>query len=110
MNPAPSTTGPAPARKRLTEEQKAALRELRASLGTEQGERLREHLAESRKAKQAIRQALAQGPGTVPTLAARSGLAPRQTLQIVACLRKYGEISETGLEGDYPVYAPVSNP
>lgn len=108
MNAPASTPAAKAPRKKLTEAQKADLKELRAFLGAEQSERLREHIAATRKAKQAVREALSGGASTVPDLAAKSGLPAKQVLWVMAGLRKYGQVVEAAQDGDYPTYELTS--
>ncbi|MCS7042849.1 MAG: hypothetical protein N2036_10950 [Bryobacteraceae bacterium] len=52
----------------------------------------------------AIRSALRGGPMTVPALAAATRLPARDVLWHVLALKRYGQVVETGLDGDYPKY------
>ncbi len=96
------------ARKKLTEAQKAALAALKAWRGEEQAERLKAHLVEGRKTKKIVRDALGNGPATVPELAQATGLATQAVLWQVTALKKYGEVREAEADGDYPRYQLVS--
>jgi len=84
------------------------LRDLLARLREERGAAVDAAVARN-KERQAVRKkvraAMASGAATVPAIAGAAGLAPREVLWHVAGLRKYGEIVETGQEGDYPTYA-----
>ena len=108
MNAPASTPAAKAPRKILTAAQKTDLKDLRVFLGADQSERLREHIAATRKAKQAVREALAGGAATVPAIAAKSGLPAKQVLWVVAGLRKYGKVVEAAQDGDYPTYELTS--
>lgn len=56
-------------------------------------------------ARKQIRAALAAGSDTVPKLAAATGLPTDDVFWHVAAMRKYGDLAETGVEGDYCTYA-----
>ncbi len=73
------------------------LRERRGPVPEELRERVRRH----REAKRAIRQALAEGPLTVPELAQRTGLPSHEVFWHIISMRKYGEVAEGEQEGDY---------
>jgi hypothetical protein len=64
--------------------------------------------AERNKARQTarrqVRAALTAGPATVPALASASGLPTEEVLWHVAAMRKYGDILEVGMDGDYCTY------
>jgi len=55
-------------------------------------------------ARKRVRVALAGGPATVPALAGATGLPAREVLWHVAAMRKYGELAEVGMDGDYCTY------
>ena len=96
------------ARKKLTDAQKAALKEFRTWRGEAQAERLKAHLAEGRQNKKTVREALAKGAATVPELAQATKLAARVVLWQITALKKYGEVREMEFEGDYPRYELTS--
>jgi hypothetical protein len=54
-----------------------------------------------------IKGALVDGPRTVPEIAAASGLPAPLVMQIVAGLRKYGELVEAEPQQGYYAYATV---
>ena len=56
-------------------------------------------------AKAAIKRALADGPLTVPAVAAATGLTPRQVLWTLTAMRKYGTAAEDSTAGSYVRYA-----
>jgi hypothetical protein len=64
---------------------------------------------ERNKGRQAVRKqvraALAGGASTVPALAAATGLPAQDVLWHVAAMRKYGDLAEVGMDGDYCTYA-----
>jgi predicted transcriptional regulator len=59
-------------------------------------------------ARKQVRVALAEGPATVPSLAAATGLATKDVLWHVAAMRKYGDLAESGMDGDYCIYSLVA--
>ena len=63
----------------------------------------------TRKGKKALQKALEEGDGTVPELAAQTGLPGQQVLWLVAGMRKYGVVVETTTDGDYPRYELAPN-
>jgi len=58
-----------------------------------------------KKALKGIRSRLESGAGTVPEIAAATGMPPADVLWYVAALKKYGEIAETEKDGSYFRYA-----
>jgi hypothetical protein len=56
---------------------------------------------ESAKRKAAIKKALADGPRTVPELAAATGIGTADVLWLVTAMRKYGLLAEHSVAGDY---------
>jgi hypothetical protein len=64
-------------------------------------EEVSRRMKEQKKAMDAVRKALKEGPGTVPELSQTTGLETSQTLWIVAALKKYGEITEEDKDGSY---------
>jgi hypothetical protein len=84
------------------------LRELLSRLREERGAIVEGAVARN-KARQAtrkkVRAAMTAGAATVPAIAAAAELGPSEVLWYIAALRKYGELVETGQEGDYPTYA-----
>jgi hypothetical protein len=51
-----------------------------------------------------MRQALKAGPKTVPQLAAACGIEGRVAMWNLMAMRRYGEVIETGEQGDYLLY------
>jgi hypothetical protein len=94
-----------------SEEQRDALRAALKKLREERGEAVDEATARN-KLRQAVRKqvraALAAGPATVPALAAATGLPSQDVLWHVAAMRKYGDLAEVGMDGDYCTYALVA--
>jgi predicted transcriptional regulator len=66
---------------------------------------LLDSVREHNTAKAAIRRALADGPLTVPEVAAAAGLSTRDTLWILTAMRKYGTVAEDTQAGSYMRYA-----
>jgi hypothetical protein len=51
---------------------------------------------------------LQAGPATVPDLAGKTGLPADQVLWQLAGMRKYGQVQEAGMSGDYVKYELVT--
>ncbi len=66
---------------------------------------LLDSVRENNAAKTAIKRALADGPLTVPEVAAAAGLDPRQVLWTLTAMRKYGTAVEDSTAGSYVRYA-----
>ena len=98
-----------PEKRRLSDQQKAALKELRALKGEKQAAILKEHMSATRKGKKALQKALGDADGTVPELAAKTGLPSHQVLWLISGMRKYGVVVETTTDGDYPRYELAPN-
>ncbi len=90
----------------LTSEQKQALARLRASLGgiSEQKRQAQKHLLAARKS---IRKLLETEPATVPAIAEALNMPADEALWHVTGMRKYGDVTEVGEEGDYPLFSLV---
>lgn len=56
---------------------------------------------EQRTVLKAIREALKNGPRTVPALAAETHLPGHQVLWYLMGMKRYGQVTEAGMEGDY---------
>lgn len=56
------------------------------------------------RAKTTILNALKKGPMTIPQISEATGLDSRTALYYVMTLRRYGQISDGGPEGDYYTY------
>jgi predicted transcriptional regulator len=81
-----------------------ALREERKALL----DRNKEQLKKQNQEVNLVKQALKDGPLTVPELAAATGLASEKVLWYVSALKKYGEIAEGELTGAYFKYILLS--
>ncbi len=102
---------------------KASLERFRERQGglSEEKRRYQRRLTEERRA---VRAALATpvtvpeigghtalaAPATVPEIAKRAGLPAATALWHVTAMRKYGQVREVDLDGDYPRYALVEEP
>ena len=95
------------AMKTLTSEQKQSLATLRFSLGgiSEQKRQAQKHLLAARKS---IRKLLEGQPSTVPQIAEALNLPSDEALWHVTGMRKYGEVAESGEDGEYPLYSLVA--
>lgn len=91
-------------KKRLSQEQRAALQALRDARDDQHAARLKGLVAQNRQLKRTLREQLNAAPNTVPGLAERTGIPSHEVLRILASMRKYGEIRELDLDGDYPRY------
>ena len=92
----------------ISKEQRAVLRATLKKLREERGASV-DAAVERNKARQAMRKqvrgALIAGPSTVPALAAATGLPTKDVLWHVAAMRKYGDLFESGMDGDYCTYS-----
>ncbi|TSA28726.1 MAG: MarR family transcriptional regulator [Bacteroidetes bacterium] len=66
-------------------------------------EALRQHHKDYLRLRREIRQALQEGPATIPEIAIKTGIPSDQTLYMVMTLRKFGEV-ETGELDDSDAY------
>jgi hypothetical protein len=90
--------------KALTAEERQSLAKLRAIAGgmsPEQRSRHQTFLAQRR----AIREFLANGAATVPSMADAVKLRTDEVLWHLTGMRKYGQVVEAGENGDYFLYA-----
>jgi predicted transcriptional regulator len=85
-------------------EKKAALKELRAAR-KEQIVKATARVKVQKKTLKAIKAHLEKGPGTVPEVAAATGIPTNEVLWYLAALKKYGEIVEGEKDGEYFRYA-----
>jgi len=94
-----------------SKEQRATLKATLKRLRDERGAAVTAAV-ERNKLRQAMRKqvraALTEGPATVPSLAAATGLATKDVLWHVASMRKYGDVVESGMDGDYCTYSLVA--
>jgi predicted transcriptional regulator len=67
-------------------------------------ERTQTLLKEHKKIQQKICQVIRTEAHTVPEIALQSGLPSRDVLWHVTALRKYGQVVETGMCGEYYLY------
>lgn len=65
---------------------------------------LKTYVADFRRNRKQITEALRKGGGTVPELARQTGLPSDQVLWHVTAMRKYGTAQEAGTDGDYVKY------
>jgi len=61
-------------------------------------------LKEQQAIRKELRQALREGPRTVPEIAAATGLPAHEALWHVIAMKKYGLVTETGLDDGYYRY------
>ena len=107
--PAESAAPQKKKKRKLTDKQKAGLKELTALKSEEQAAHLKEMRGTTRKNKTAVKKALAEKPLTVPEISEKTGIETRQVLWLLTSLRKYGEVKEAGIDGDYPQYELVKS-
>ena len=95
----------------VSKEQRAALKATLKKLRDERGgavDEITRRNTERQAARKKVRAALATGPATVPAIAEASGLPTQDVLWHVSAMRKYGDLVETGTDGDYCTYALVA--
>ncbi len=90
--------------KKISAEQRQALKELRERMGEDLARRVEEN-KEAIRRKKAIREFLSGRPATVPEIAAAVGLPKDRALWLVTAMKKYGEVREEDQDGDYIRYA-----
>jgi len=61
-------------------------------------------LKETNSVRKLLRQAMKTAPRTVPEIAAETGLPANEVLWHVIAMKKYGQVTETGLDGYYYRY------
>jgi predicted Rossmann fold nucleotide-binding protein DprA/Smf involved in DNA uptake len=93
--------------KTLTAEQRDALKALRESMGgiSEEKRKAQKQLLAARKE---IARLLAEQPATVPQIAETLGMPAHEVLWHLTGMRKYGKVADDGEDGDYLLYALVS--
>jgi predicted Rossmann fold nucleotide-binding protein DprA/Smf involved in DNA uptake len=91
---------------KLTEDQKQALKTFREQHSAN-AEPLKKYVADLRRDRKQVTDALRKAPATVPELVQQTGLPADQVLWHVTAMRKYGTASEVGPDGDYVKYALV---
>ena len=90
----------------MTNDQRKPLRPLEV-LRTRHGgisKELRDYFTERQRIKKAIREALADGPHTVPELARACQIAPQRAMWHVMAMRRYGQVIDAGERDDYVLY------
>jgi hypothetical protein len=95
----------------VSKEQREALRATLKKLRDERGaavDEITRRNKERQAARKKVRGALAAGPATVPAISAASGLPTQDVLWHISAMRKYGDLVETGTDGDYCTYALVA--
>lgn len=65
-------------------------------------------LREQKAVRKRLRQAMAGGPKTVPQIAEGCDLPSDQVLWHVTAMKKYDEVVETGMDGEYYLYQLAS--
>jgi len=85
---------------------KATLKKQRDERGAAVGEATQRNKLRQAVRKQ-VRETLKAGPGTVPAVAEATGLPTQEVLWHVAAMRKYGDLVESGMDGDYCTYSLV---
>lgn len=85
-------------------EYKAALEVMKQSHAG-QIESARRYAKQFRRERKSVRDVLAEGPATVPEIAARTALPANVVLWHIAAMIKYGQVREDQQEGDYIKYA-----
>jgi hypothetical protein len=83
----------------------ARLREQREATLDAAVARNKQHRSERR----AIKAAMKDGQATVPAIAAAAELPTNEVMLHVAGMRKYGDLVEVGIDGDYPTYQLVKS-
>ncbi len=85
----------------------ARLKRLR-EVHQESVERTQAALKEQQAFRKELRKAMAGGPKTVPQIAGACGLPTDEVLWHVTALKKYDEVVETGMDGEYYQYQLAS--
>ncbi|MGC9158807.1 MAG: hypothetical protein ACP5FH_07425 [Terracidiphilus sp.] len=94
------------AMKTLTAEQKQALANMRESMGGISEEK-KQHSKQLKAARKAIQKFLEAQSATVPQIAEALKMPSDEVLWHVTGMRKYGNVTEVGEDGDYPLYSVV---
>jgi predicted Rossmann fold nucleotide-binding protein DprA/Smf involved in DNA uptake len=68
-------------------------------------ERAQALLKEQKRMEKELCAFLRERPRTVPEAAEATGIPPDKVLWFLAAMKKYGRVVETGMCGDYPLYA-----
>ncbi len=64
-------------------------------------------LKEHKAIRKEIFKAMGDDPMTVPEIAERAGLSPREVLWHITALKKYDLVAEVGMDGEYYQYQKV---
>ncbi len=83
--------------------EKSTVRMLRER-GVKPSERVKEMVREQRKITKMIREALKEGAKTIPEIASQTELPKPTVTWFLMTMRKYGEVTEEGEEGEYYRY------
>ncbi len=83
----------------------ALLRERRGGMSDE----LKEYFKVQQQIRKGLREALKEGPKSVPELAAMLKLEKAATLWHVMAMRRYGEVIEAAERNGYPLYSLKEN-
>jgi len=67
-------------------------------------ERVVTYVKEQDRIQAKISDYLKKGPKTVPAIAESTGISSSTILWHVIAMKKYGQVVESGQEGDYPTY------
>jgi predicted Rossmann fold nucleotide-binding protein DprA/Smf involved in DNA uptake len=67
-------------------------------------ERTQALFREQKQLQQSICQLIRENPKTVPEIAAETGQPSHQVLWFLMAMKKYGQVVEAGMCGDYPLY------
>ena len=70
--------------------------------------RVSDRVREQKKAMKSIQEQLETADGTVPELAAATGMATDKVLWYLAAMKKYGQIAEKEKKGGYYRYAWIA--
>lgn len=68
--------------------------------------RAQELFKDQKQMKDKFMKLLKERPRTVPELAQETGIPADKVLWFLSSLKKYGDVAESGMDGDYPIYKP----
>ena len=83
--------------------EKSTVRVLRER-GVKPSERVKEMVKEQRRITKMIREALKDGAKTIPEIASQTNLPEPTVTWFLMTMRKYGEVTEDGEDGEYYRY------
>jgi predicted transcriptional regulator len=89
--------------KEVARQRAQMLVELRRQYG-DQARQAQELLKTQQVARKGLKQALQDGPCTVPQLAQKTGMPAHEVLWHVAAMKKYGLLEEAGMDEDGAYY------